>query len=89
MKNKELRPIQQPHSNFKLLGDSKDVADLHCTKLRYTDGIEAILSVWYMPLWTRIKFLFDGRVNLSVFGKTHPPANISVGKVEFFMEENK
>jgi hypothetical protein len=78
MKNVELRPVVVKHTNGSLKGFD-DIPDLPITNVFYSDNIRGVVSVWKASLWARIKFLFDGRVNLSVHGTTHPPANISLG----------
>lgn len=78
MKNVELSPFTSKHVNGTLKGYD-DIPDLPITNVIYSDDIRAVVSVWKAPVWARLKFLFDGRVNLSVRGETHPPVSVSLG----------
>ena len=84
MNNHELEPIKTNHTNASLSGKNfDDVADLPITRIG-NSGLEqekwdGVLSVWMVPFWARLKFLFDGRVNLVCIGKTQPPIAVTVG----------
>jgi len=89
MKHMMLTPSKEPHNNAKLLG-GENAVDLHITKYNYEDGSEAFLSVWRIKsFWQRLKFLFDGRINLAIMGKTAPPMFISVGEIDFLKPTKK
>lgn len=53
---------------------------------RAQDG--TCISLWSAPLWTRIKFLFHGKLWLGVFsGKTQPPVWLDMTKTVFIKEK--
>ncbi len=79
MKCVEAVPVKAAHSNQVLKGFGDDVADLHVTHVQYTDHTCAVVSVWRVGIWARIKFLFDGRINAALYGKTHAPLSITLG----------
>ena len=73
-------PVKKEHSNFKLLGTTPDVGDLHTSRSSKFGGLNS--SVWKCPsLWKRIKFVFHGEVTLTVMGETSPPVLVVVGDV--------
>jgi len=52
----------------------------------FTDG-ESCLSCWKVPVWKRIKFLFHGKIWVSVLsGKTQPPVWVECYKTAFEKE---
>ncbi len=79
MKAVNLKPVKQHHTNTKLLGPG-DVADLPITRVQYPEGDRYVISVWKASFTDRVKFLFDGRVNLRCMGQTHPPGSIGLGR---------
>lgn len=78
MKVVNLDPIKSKHANSVLRGFG-DVVDLPITRVEFADKTEAVVSVWSASIWTRIRFLFCGEVNLVVRGLTHPPVSICLG----------
>lgn len=78
MKTVSAVPIKTAHSNAMLRGFD-DVVDLHVTRVQYSDGREATVSVWKVGFWSRLKFIFDGRINFICMADTHPPIAIAIG----------
>lgn len=79
MKEVSAKPIAQPHNNCTLKGYG-DVADLPTTKVVYADHQAAVVSVWAVSFWSRLRWLFDGRINLIVYGNTHAPVAVTIGQ---------
>lgn len=73
-----LGPKKEWHTNSALKG-FRDVPDLPVTTFHFNDG-NAVASIWRVGWWGRLKFLFDGRINLVVQGSTHPPVSVSIGE---------
>jgi len=65
---KEMRPIDFPEANGKLLGKGETIDLPVCFT---ADG--NVCSCWHIPFIKRLKLIFSGRVYLVVKGKTHPP----------------
>jgi hypothetical protein len=78
MKVVQLNPITEWHTDSNLTGPP-GVAVLPITRT-LVQNAPAVASVWRVSVWDRIKFLFDGRVNLMVQGRTHPPLSVSIGE---------
>lgn len=84
MKNKELKPIKLPCSVGVLSGSNyDDVKDLPIVRIG-NGGLngpawECVISTWKVNFIDRLKFLFDGKVNLVCMGPTHPPICVTVG----------
>jgi hypothetical protein len=79
MKRYDLRPSKEKHSNLTLLGDGSKVDDMHVTKVLYSDGVLSLISTWRVPFWRRLKFLFDGRIQVAVLSEKHPPISVMIG----------
>lgn len=74
-------PIKEKHTNTVLKG-GENVIDLPVTRFQYDNGVESVLSVWKVPFFQRIKFLFDGRINFISLSVSHAPIKISIGEVD-------
>ena len=85
MKFVDLIPSKEWHTSGVLKG-GPGVPDLPMTRVRYDDGTIAMLSVWRVSFWRRVRFLFDGRINFIAMGETHPPVCIGVGE---FIKKSK
>lgn len=88
MKSVVLSPIKIPEANGTLSGKNfDDVADLPVTRFESVEGdriCNFTMSTWKASFWTRLKFLFSGKVNLLAMGQTHPPVSITLG--EYFYD---
>ena len=78
MKLVTLGPTKEHHTNSGLKGYA-DIPDLPTTVFNFEEQ-NYVASIWRVSWWDRIKFLFDGRINLVVMGKTHPPVSVSIGE---------
>jgi len=76
MKNLILSPTEQWHNNSILTGET-GVHDLHVTRM---GPQKRVLSVWKVPFWARLRFIFDGRVNFVAMGHNHAPISITIGE---------
>lgn len=88
----DLEPIKHPLANKTLLGgpiekfvektgpNDEDVSDLAVID----DGV-GCTSTWLCKSWIwRLAFLFTGKINVRVLGRTHPPISVVLG--EFYRE---
>lgn len=78
----DLHPIRDWHTNNVLKGIEKKgivvVPDLPVTQLG-----DKLVSIWHTnSFWTRIKFIFTGKVNFQILAPTHAPIAISIGEYE-------
>ncbi len=73
-----LGPKKEWHTNSALKGFA-DIPDLPVTTFHF-DAKNAVASIWKVDWLDRLKFLFDGRINLVVMGQTHPPVSVSIGE---------
>jgi hypothetical protein len=79
-----VKPIYFKESNIELKKPNS-MTDEECGSLyihRTEDG--QCISLWSASLWTRIKFLFHGKIWLGVLsGKTQPPVWLDMTKTVF------
>jgi hypothetical protein len=84
-----MKPIYFKESNVELR-KPKSMKDSECGSLfirRTEDG--QCISLWNVPFWQRVKFLFHGNVWLGVLsGKTQPPVWLDMRKT-IFEDEKK
>lgn len=80
MQNTQGKPVREPHAQWTLKGYD-DIPDLPVTHVEYPDGSHFVVSVWKFGWRDRLRWLFDGRVNMHCMGKTHPPVSITIGKL--------
>lgn len=85
MKLVTLGPRKSGHTNSLLRGYD-GVPDLPTTTFVFEEQ-GYVASLWRVSLWDRIRFVFDGRINLVAMGKTHPPISVSIG--EYFSPKPK
>ena len=87
MKNNNLKPIDFKESN-KVLAKPDSMTDDECGDLFvFNDGKQTI-SCWKTPIWKRIRFLFHGKVWISVsFGESQPPIWVDVNETVFIKEK--
>ena len=74
-----LKPSKEWHSNCE--ATLPGTKPLPMTYTKSADGADTLVTVWRCDWWTRIRFLFDGRINLLVLSKEqHPPVMITLGE---------
>lgn len=79
MKSVKLHPAKQWHTNAEATWKGLPSLPLTCTKS--ADGAATLMSVWRCGLWARIRFLFDGRINLLMLAnEEHPPVIVTIGE---------
>ena len=78
--NEELKPIETWHQTNNYVGTG-DIKPLPVTRHDDEDGT-SLNSIWKLPsLWARIKFLFDGKITLRVYGGQQPPVAVVRGDI--------
>lgn len=65
------------------------MTDEECNSLHiYQDPSGTCISLWTVPFWKRIKFLFHGHIWLGVCsGKTQPPVWLDCTKTVFIKQK--
>ena len=79
-----MKPIKFPEAHIELSKPASMSPD-ECSSLwiHRTPNGECV-SLWTVPLWSRIKFLFHGKVWLGVLsGSTQPPVWLDMTKTVF------
>lgn len=79
----KIKPIDFKESN-KVLTRPESMSDEECGSLFVFNDGQQNISCWKIPFWTRVKFLFHGKVWLGIVsGKTQPPVWIDVATTVF------
>lgn len=68
-------PAEFPEATTTLTGDNfqDDVGDLPVWKGKTASGHNVWVSAWTASVWTRLRFLFTGRLYLGIRSGFHPP----------------
>lgn len=78
--NEQLKPIERWHRTNIYLG-GEGIKPLPVTRVEDENGI-TLNSIWELPsFWARLKFLFDGRITLRIYGPTLPPVSLIRGDI--------
>jgi len=64
-----------------LSGAKQNVPNLPITRWTTQDGQVITSSFYKVSFWDRLKFLFDGRIYVSLYGKTHQPMSVGIGQM--------
>lgn len=64
------------------------MTDEQCSSLYVYQGQDGTcISLWTVPFWKRVKFLFHGKIWLGILsGKTQPPVWLDCSKTVFVKE---
>ena len=87
MKYIDLKPKRAFHTSGSLKGSNQNVPDLPVSRYKLASGQMVTASYYRVKFWDRVKFLFCGRIFVSLYGKTHAPCSIGIG--ELFVKAKK
>lgn len=79
-----MKPVKFKESNIELK-KPPSMKDDECSSLWVNNESSSTISCWTVSLWSRIKFLFHGRIWLGVYSnnKSQPPVWLDCNKTVF------
>ncbi len=81
LKYVNLLPRRGFHTSGVLKGEKQNVADLPITRWKTAYGQIVTSSFYKVSLLDRVKFLFCGKIFVSLYGKTHQPCSVGIGEM--------
>jgi hypothetical protein len=81
LKYVNLVPRRAFHTSGVLKGEKQNVSDLPVTRYKLNNGQVVTASYYQVSFLDRVKFLFCGRIFVSLYGKTHQPCSVGIGEL--------
>ena len=82
-----MKPIKFKEATIELQ-KPKNMTEEECSPLWVFQDSKENISCWKAPFWTRVKFLFHGKVWLGILsGTTQPPCWVDVTNTVFLKDE--
>lgn len=81
-----MKPQRFKEANIELKKPS-NMTDEECSSLWVNNEHGDCISCWSVPFWSRVKFLFHGKIWLGVMGKTQPPVWLDCTKTVFVKQK--